>query len=181
MGISTNCLDESSDHRAFSFPHSLTSSKRLGLRYSIILVIAFALTPFGSASLAADSDQLKPVPPQKALHLVTDKSVRQDENASECDKRLAYIVKRVKQHWCPSRSFQSCRTLVVFKIGPDGTASDIKVAYKHGASALAEQTAVQAVEWASPFSPRPAECASETVELDFRYLSPTGLYGGFLD
>ena len=93
-----------------------------------------------------------------ALVAVTGCTVRGRTGGTDMAALLAYrerVIHAVKDRWSPGPTPRSgLVTVVLFSIGPDGTAGDVRLSQSSGDTAY-DASALGAVTLASPFGPPP--------------------------
>jgi len=87
---------------------------------------------------------------------------------------MADMQKRVKRAWFPPKGAESKRVVVQFKIRAGGELSNLRIDHSSGL-AIADQSALKAVENAAPFAPLPAGAQKE---LDVQFIFDGNVFCG---
>ncbi len=80
---------------------------------------------------------------------------------------MAELQRRIRRAWFPAKDYQSLRVVVIFRISKTGELSKLTVKQSSG-KAVADQTALQAVENAAPF-PHLPKGSDDSVDVQFTF------------
>jgi len=148
--------------------HSTWMSMMREITTFSFVALAVALLLLSVAAAHADNQNPESMSAKDASARVPEKTTQNDKtNVADFAPYMANMQRRIKSCWRPPENSERKQVVVVFKVNKAGELSDLRLTNSSG-SATTDESALEAVVKAAPFSPLPATLP-EIVDIQFTF------------